>query len=58
MGLAVYLTLLHLPAALIKAGVDRVEILAVEIVLGDAEGIAEAGNMKYYNILKPIIMHF
>ena len=47
MGLAAYLTLIHLPTALVKRGVDRVEILAVEIVLRDAEGIAETINMKH-----------
>ena len=47
MGLAAYLILLHLTAALVKRGVDRVEILAVEIVLRDAEGIGNAVNMKH-----------
>ena len=47
MGLAAYLILLHLTAALVKRGVDRVEILAVEIVLRDAEGLGETVNMKY-----------
>ena len=48
MGLAAYLILLHLTAALVKRGVDRVEILAVEIVLRDAEGVGNTVNMKYY----------
>ena len=46
MGLAAYLTLLHLTAAFVKRGVYGVEILAVEIVLRDAEGIGNTVNMK------------
>ena len=48
MGLAVYSTLIHLPAALIKAGIDRVEILRIHTVLRDAERIGKAGNMKQF----------
>ena len=33
---------LFLPAILVKRGVDRVKILAVQLLLCDAEGIAEA----------------
>ena len=31
---------------LVKRGVDGVEILAVELILGDAKGIANTVNMK------------
>ena len=47
MGLAVYSTLIHLPAALVTRGVYGVEILAVEIVLRDAEGIGESLIVNY-----------
>ena len=36
------LAVFHLSAAFVKAGVDRIEILAVQIVLCDANGITEA----------------
>ena len=34
--------------SLVKRGIDGVEILAVQLILRDAEGIAETINMKYF----------
>ena len=58
MGWKVYLTVFHFTTTLVKEGVASVEILAVQLLLRDAEGVDNTVNMKYYNILKPIIMHF
>ena len=38
------------PAALVEGGVDGVEVLGVQIVLGDAEGIEETVRVKYFDI--------
>ena len=58
MGLKFYLTVFHFTADLVKGWVAGIEILAVQLLLRDAEGVGNTVNMKYYNILKPIIMHF
>ena len=38
---------LHLPAPLIERGIADVEVLGVQVILGDAEGIGETINMKH-----------
>ena len=35
-------------AALVKRGVDCVEIFAAQVVLSDSQGIGKTVNMKYY----------
>ena len=40
-------------AALVKRGVDRVEVFAVEVVLSNSQGIANTVNMKHYNLPNP-----
>ena len=38
------------PAPLIKGGVAGIEVFAVEVILGDAEGIEETVRVKYFDI--------
>ena len=35
-------------AALVKGRVAGVEVLGIEVVLGDAKGVGETINMKYF----------
>ena len=35
-------------AALIEGGVAGVEVLGIEVILGDAEGVGETVNMEHF----------
>ena len=50
LGLFFSSAVFHLSKPLIKAGIDGVEILAVKLILRDAEGVAKALEMHEFSL--------